>query len=141
MTGYELKLHSDIRGRDHDVASIGRDDQESGSEAPGDSSGADFDHGEDERVDTRSELSESEADVKRSRSPPVPAPRKSLRKQQAPAWLRSGDYQCKSVNSSVSQNGWAQKASFLLSLASNDVFKMLPESVSSEILKLVMESK
>ena len=38
--------HSDIRGRDHDVASIGRDDQESGSEVPGESSGADSDHGE-----------------------------------------------------------------------------------------------
>ena len=94
-----------------------------------------------ERVNTDIELSGSEADVERTRSTPVPALRKSLRKQQAPAWLRSGDYQCKSVNSSVSQNGWAQKASFLLSLASNDVFKMLTESVSSEILKLVMESK
>ena len=47
-------------------------------------------------------------------SPPIPAPRQSVRERQAPAWLCSNEYLCKQAQGSMPQHGWAERANFLV---------------------------
>ena len=60
----------------------------------------------------------SDADREKSapKPQPVPAPRRPVTERPVPAWMYSGEYQCREVNSTVPQSEWAKRANFLVSL-------------------------
>lgn len=83
-----------------------------------------------------------------SRPPPVPAPRRSLRKRKPPTWQTSGDHilnRCHKVQEldtnipSKAQPDWVERASFLASLVENNTFRGKPKHVYETFCKMVME--
>ena len=76
------------------------------------------------------------------RPPPVPPPRRSLRTRNSPEWIRSGEFSMSQSarSSDCSAPDWREKASFLSSLADAGVFRNMPDSVSKELLSVVMNN-
>ena len=68
---------------------------------------------------------------------PVPAPRRSLRKRNQPAWFRSGDFVTNQLVASVKSENpdWMNRANFLLKIVSD--YSHLPESVLLKIIEVV----
>lgn len=82
----------------------------------------------------------------RPRSPPIPAPR-PRRERRVPAWQASQDYILYQLQESElpapgkpnTTPDWAERATFLASLANNNTFTGLPEHVSRSIIQIVMK--